>query len=537
VEQVEKMDVTRRQWLSGASAASAGVAIPGIFDVRTYKAAGDGKTLDTKAIQAAIDACTAAGGGRVVLSGGRFLTGTLYLKSNVILFVEAGAVLLGSPNLGDYATDTHRNMYAGEPQLDRCLLFARDADNIGLEGPGTIDGQGKSFPNTGDPSKSRPMMIRFINCKKVSLRDVTLLNPAAWTSAFLYCSDIAAHAVTVSSRANGNGDGMDFDGCQDVRISDCNYDNSDDCICLQGSDPAHPVRNVVITNCVMTSRWAAIRIGLLSQSDFRDVTVSNCVFHDHRGEGLKIQMTEGGKMENLLFSNIVMRNVPRAILVTFNSFPMRINSPKPMPAMQSLRNLMFSHIRIESDNSIDGPQLSYIAVCGLPDHAVENITFSDISFTAPGGGDAKMAARRSVGEFTDVRPESRVFEGSLPTYGLYARHVKGLTVRNVTLDAATKDVRPGIICDDVEGVVFSGVRVACDADNEHAIRLQNTRDVLIEGSGPSTPCQVFVRVEGDKSNDIAVTGNDLRRAAKAVDRAAEVPARAILFKNNLDLRK
>lgn len=532
------MDVNRRQWLSGAGAgaASATLAGAGLFDVRAYAATGDGKSLDTKAIQAAIDACTAAGGGRVIIAGGRFVTGTLYLKSNVILFVEAGAALLGSPNLADYATDTHHNMYVGEPQLDRCLLFARDADNIGLEGPGTIDGQGKAFPNTGDLSKSRPMMIRFINCRNIALRGLTLLSPAAWTSAFLYCTGIVADGVTVTSRANINGDGMDFDGCQDVRISNCRYDNSDDSICLQGSDPAHPVRNVVISNCVMTSRWAAIRIGLLSQADFRDITVSNCVFHDHQGEGIKIQMTEGGKMENLLFSNIVMRNVPRAILVTFNSFPMRIESPRPMPPMQSLRNLMFSHIRIESDTSIAGPQLSYIAVSGLPGHPVENVTFSDISYTAPGGGTADQAARRTVGEFTGVRPESRVFEGSLPSYGLYARHVKGLTVRGMTLDTLTPDARPGIVCDDVTDLVLSDVRIACDSTNAHAIRLQDTRNVLIDGSGPSTPCQTFVRVEGVHSDDIAVTGNDLRRARQAVDHAAETPARAVVVKNNLDFR-
>lgn len=531
----EKINLTRRQWLSGASATTAGLAASGLFDVRAYAAAGDGRTLDTKAIQAAIDACIAAGGGRVVISGGRFVTGTLYLKSNVILFVDAGAALLGSPAIADYTTDTHRNMYAGEPHMDRCLIFARDAENIGLEGPGTIDGQGKAFPNASDTAKSRPMLIRFMGCKNISLRDITLLSPAAWTSAFLYCTGIIADGVTVTSRANINGDGMDFDGCQDVRVSNCRYDNSDDCICLQGSDPAHPVRNVVITNCVMTSRWAAIRIGLLSQADFRDITVSNCVFHDHQGEGIKIQMTEGGKMENLLFSNIVMRNVPRAILVTFNGFPMRIDSPKPMPPMQSLRNLMFSHIRIESDSSIAGPQLSYIAVCGLPGHPVENVTFSDISYTAPGSGTAQMANRRVVGEFTDVRPESRVFEGALPTYGLYARHVKGLTVRNMTLEAATPDVRPGVVCDDVEGAVFSGVRVACDAETEHAVRLQNVRNVLFEGCAPSMPCKTFLRVEG-ASSDIALTGNDLRKARQAVDRAAETPSREIWIKNNLDFR-
>jgi len=531
------MDITRRHWVTGAGATSAASVMPkGLFDVRAFAAKGDGKTLDTAHIQAAIDACSTTGGGRVILAGGDYLTGTLYLKSNVILHIDIGARLLGSPDIADYSTDTFHNMYDAEPHMDRCLIFARDAQNIGLDGPGIIDGQGKAFPNAGDVKKNRPMLIRFLNCRTVSLRQVTLLSPAAWTSAFLYSSDIQVDGVTVTSRANINGDGMDFDGCQNVRISNCQFDNSDDSICLQGSDPAHPVRNVVITNCLMTSRWAAIRIGLLSCADFEDITVSNCIFHDHQGEAIKIQMTEGGRMNNLLFSNIVMRNVPRALLMTFNSFPMRVNSPNPMPPMQSLRNVMFSHIRIEAGMDAPGPQVSFMAISGLPGHAIENITFSDIHFTAPGGGTRTQADRRVVGEFDAVRPEARVFAGALPTYGLYARHVQGLTVRNMTLETVAGDPRPAIICDDVHSAVICGVRVAGASDADHLIRLRDTTDILVQGCAPTSPCSVFVRVEGAQSRDIALTGNDLRKAEKATDTAADVSMDAVRTEANLDAR-
>lgn len=180
------------------------------------------------------------------------------------------------------------------------------------------------------------MLLRFLNCQNLFLRNLTLQNPASWASAFLYCNDVRVDGINISSRARGNGDGLDFDGCQDVRVSNCRLDNSDDSICLQCFESSMPVRNVVITNCIMSSHWAAIRIRLPSHGNFENVTVSNCIFHDITGEVLKIQMAEGGRMENLLFSNIVMRNVPRPVFITFNSFPFRVDSPGEPPPMQRL---------------------------------------------------------------------------------------------------------------------------------------------------------------------------------------------------------
>lgn len=547
---MDRQSMTRRGWLgasglvmasaaplaaSGAEPATRPASEPTTarFDIRRYGAVGDGKTVNTAAIQQAIDACSAAGGGRVVFDGGRYVTGTIYLKSNVILTIEVGSALLGSPVIADYTTDTHRNMYAGEPHMDRCLIFARDAENIGLEGRGTIDGQGKSFPNAGDTRRNRPMMIRFLRCRNIVVRDLFLSAPAAWTTAFLYCSDIVVDGVRIVSRANVNGDGLDFDGCQNVVVSNSTFDNSDDSICLQGSLVEYPTRNIVITNCVMTSRWAAIRIGLLSHGDFQDITVSNCVFHDMTGEALKIQMTEGGRMENLLFSNIIMRNVPRPVFITFNSFPMRIDSPREPRPLQSLRNLVFSDMRIESTIKVNGPQHSFIFITGLPGHPVENVSFNNIHFTAPGTGTKEHADKRVIAEFTNVRPESREIAPALPSYGFYAHHVKGLVVNNMTLEAATPDARPALICDDVENVRLSGLRVSGMEGIDHLIRLQHTLGAFVTGCEAVTPCRAFVRVDGETSAGIGLVSNDLRRATLATEAGAEVAKTAVTLAANL----
>ena len=149
-----------------------------------------------------------------MLTQGKFRSGTIYMKSNVTLHIDAGAVLLGSTSIVDYTTDTHKMMYKNESRMDRCLIFAKDATSIAIEGFGEINGQG--FP-VNFPIE-RPLILRLLNCKNIRLKDITLTNPAAWASAWLYCSDILVEGIHISSMANYNGDGLDFDGCQNVKV-------------------------------------------------------------------------------------------------------------------------------------------------------------------------------------------------------------------------------------------------------------------------------------------------------------------------------
>ena len=485
-----------------------------IFDIRDFGASGDASTMNTVPIQKAIDACTANGGGQVLVAGGRFVTGTLYLKDHVTLHIASGAALLGSTNIADYATDTHKNIYAGEPHMDRCLIFARGAVNIGLTGSGMIDGQGdrNNFPNLGDPGKNRPMLIRFLECTRIQLRDLTLCNPASWTSAWLYCGDIVVDGITIKSRANANGDGLDFDGCENVRVSNCLFDTSDDSICLQASRADRPCRNVVINNCVMKSQWAAIRIGLSSLGDLQDVTVSNCIFHDIRDAGLKIQMCEGGAMKNMQFSNIVMRNVPRAVFMTFNQWRMGVDSPKELPPMKAMSDFQFSHFRVDNSDLTNTP--TGIVLSGVPGHSIENISFDDISLASFGGGTAEQAAIRNLPEFVDRRPEFGVFGKAIPFVGFYARHVRGLTLSNMRFDAIKPEVRAAIVCENVENVEIAGAKMGATFSGESVIRLQRVKDVAVRDSVSLGSAGAFVRIEGSQARDVTVAPNNRHHASK-----------------------
>jgi polygalacturonase len=256
------------------------------YNVLEFGAVGDGITKDTKAVQDAIDECTISGGGKVIIPAGKkIVIGTIYIKDFVTLYIENGGILLGSPDIADYTSNTHKNMYKNEPHMDKCLIFARDAESFSIEGLGIIDGNGhlENFTN----KTGRPMLMRFMNCQDIHMKDLTIINPAAWTSAWLYCDEIVVDGIRIHSRSNNNGDGLDFDGCTNVRVSNSSFDTSDDSICLQASLKEKPCKNIVITNCNFTSKWAGMRIGLLSRGDFESVTVTNCTFANIQDSGLK----------------------------------------------------------------------------------------------------------------------------------------------------------------------------------------------------------------------------------------------------------
>lgn len=420
------------------------------FNVLDYGALADGNSLDTKAVQAAIDACTENGGGKVVVPGGKTIViGTIYLKDNVTLHIENGAVLKGSSNYDDYAEDTHKNMYKNEPHMNRCLIFAREAESFGIEGLGTIDGNGHTKFFTR--KTGRPMLMRFLKCKDIHLNDITLINPAAWTSAWLYCDEIVVSGIRIHSRSNGNGDGLDFDGCTNVRVSNSSFDNSDDSICLQASDPDKPCKDVVVSNCIFETKWGGMRIGLLSRGNIESITVTNCTFKNIQDSGLKIQQCEGGEMKNMTFSNLVMKNVPRPIFMTFAAQRACVDTPEgEYEPLNRMHNMVFSSIVV--DNS-ELDKNSAFFLTGMPEHKIENIILKDIQFTVSGGGTFEDA-QKEIKEYTLETlkgwwPEFGLV-GTLPASGLYARHMDGFYVENFHLFVENEDAREPFLLEGVK---------------------------------------------------------------------------------------
>jgi len=446
------------------------------YNVRDYGAIGDGETLETNAIQSAIDDCSKHSGGTVYFPNGEYLTGTVFLKDNVTLYLEISAVIKGSINIDHYSGKTHKQRYARESHMDRCLLFAENVENISIDGLGTIDGQGEKFPAPG--TNDRPMLMRFMNSKNIRLTNIRLLNPASWTTAFILCDTIFADRLIIRSNANNNGDGLDFDCCTNVTVSNCNFSTSDDSICLQNSEKTGKCKNIVIQNCIMKSRWAAIRIGLLSSGDIEDVTVSNCIFCDNNCSGLKIQSTEGGVIKNMLFENIIMKNVSRPVFITFNHFRMGVDSPEIIPKTGEVNNLQFNNFRIENDGELGFIPNTGIVINGTPGYIIKDIIISNIQYTINGGG--KSPQFQEVPEITGLRPEYFAFDGKLPSCCMYLRHVSDISLQNMKFELRNEDERHLIACDDACYIDISRLSVENFTGDTEILLLKDSSEIYVD---------------------------------------------------------
>ena len=286
-----------------------------IFNIKNYGAIGDGITLNTSAIQKAIDTCSESGGGVLRIPAGSFVIGTLHIKSNITLSLDYGAELLGSQDIKDYPTDKISKAREGQ---SACLLYAKDASNIRFEGLGVIDGRGThiAFPKRrkGQQGDNRPRLIRFEDCENLTFSGLTFKRPAFWGIHLIDCKTIHFNAITVAFRNNNfNNDGLDLDGCEDVLIENCDIETGDDAICLKSS--RYPCQNITVRDCRLASNTAALKFGSSSHGGFINVSVTNCYFYDSPMGAIKLAIVDGGRMENIKISRIVMEDVGCPIFI------------------------------------------------------------------------------------------------------------------------------------------------------------------------------------------------------------------------------
>jgi len=318
--------------------------------------------------------------------------------------------------------------------------------------------------------------------------------------------------------------------CEDVTISDCHIDCGDDAIALKEGG-----LHITVTNCIISSRWAAVRIGPESLGVFRDITVSNCVIYDTYGSAIKIQEVEGGVMEDISFDNLVMDHVTGPISLRLGGYLGWRNERKESLPIGVLRNIRFSNIRaIIADNAyplphevpaFPGEKKSCLNITGVPGSFIENVTFGGLHLTFPGGG-SQEDTHRDVPELRDRYPEYHMF-GTLPAYGIYLRHVKGLSFEDVTLETAAPDLRPALAGEDVEDLELSNFR-AGGTGPAALLRLRDYRQVYLHGCRPLGDTALFLSVEGPSSREILLQANDLHRVAQAYTLAEGAPAKAII---------
>lgn len=346
------------------------------------------------------------GGGQLYFPAGRYLTGSLQLKSNVTLYLEKEAVLLGSTSPYDYpGFSTEKELKVNNDHFDKALIYAEGAENIGITGEGCIDGQGRelaltidSLHHTGElvdkhyntyrkRPNTRPKLLFMRNCRKVELRKTNFRSGAAWGLSFSLCVDLTIDSLHVENRAYWNNDGIDISDCKDVRISNCFINSADDGICLKSHNRGAWNDRVSISNCYIISSASAIKFGTESLGGFKNVTIDNIRIKDTFRSAIAIESVDGAEIENVKLENIEI-------------------------------------------------------VC--PGRATRGMAYMSVS------------RLKDVPENEKGYPEFTMFE-ELPSWGFYVRHVKGIQMHNVKLRLQEDDFRPAFVFDRVSDVRLSDI--------------------------------------------------------------------------------
>jgi polygalacturonase len=447
-----------------------------VYNIKNYGAVEGGRTVNTTAIQKAIDAA-AVKGGKVIIPAGIYLSGSIHLKSNVELSLDRGATLLGSTNLSDY--EKNDRWYA--------LILANKQNNIAITGYGTIDGQGKALAENvkklvkngviKDPLKLnrpdemwRPQLIELQRSNKVKVQHVTLKNSSCWVETYNLCTDLLIDSITVHSTAFWNNDGIDVQDCKNVKIKNCNINAADDGVCLKSSDPASACENIEVTNCKIRSSASAVKFGTSSLGGFKNIKVDHIEVYDTYRVAVALEIVDGGAMENIDVGHINARHTGGAIFIRLG----QRKGDKP----GTIKGIRIHDVTVDIPKGkpdvgydIAGPpeediyphNLLPIEIVGLPGHDIHDVTLENINVTFGGGADKAHAyvsldSLAKIPERVPDYPEFSMF-GELPAWGIYARHADGLNLKNVTIKYAEKDFRAAVVLDDVKRVNINGLNI------------------------------------------------------------------------------
>ena len=442
------------------------VGAQGVYNVRSYGAIGDGKTLDSPALNRAISAATNDGGGKVVVPAGTYLCGSIHLDDNIELHLMSGAKILAAPasmNAYDESEVFGAPEYqdGGHTYFHNSLIWAEGKQNVSITGFGMIDGEGLTKKDTekagnvqGGSIGTGDKAIALKLCKNILIRDITIFRGGHFAIITTGCERGTIDNVTIDT----NRDGIDIDCCKYLTISNCKVNTpNDDAIVLKSSYALkQPVmtEHILINNCLVTGyklgtfldgtyqpekvNWVCgrIKLGTESNGGYRNIAITNCTCM--WSSGLAFEEVDQGRMENIVVSNISMSHVHHyPIYITTGC---RNRGPKERTEVSSARDIYISNVVADDCDSLAG-----IIVTGMAGEPIRNVSLSDIRIQYRGGGQRQTEPYREQG--TNY-PEPR-WAGPTPAYGLYARHVDGLRLRNVRFELLRPDERPAMLLEDV----------------------------------------------------------------------------------------
>lgn len=475
-------------------------ALPAFYNVMDFGAAGNGTHLDHIAINKAINACEKAGGGTVLLPAGIYLSGSIHLKSNINLMLDAGAVIKGAPasmNAYDAPEPFPDTAYqdGGHTYFHNSLIWGEGLHNVSITGRGMIDGGGvtsKDHERNGDPTGGSigtgDKAIALKLCSNVLIRDVTIFHGGHFAVLVTGCDLVTLDNLIIDT----NRDGIDADCCTNTLICNCRVNSPhDDAICPKSSYALNKqavTENLIITNCEVSgyeegtlldgrrvpakAGWSSgrIKFGTESNGGFRNCVVSNCTFRNCNG--LALEEVDGGTMDNIIISNITMIDVNHyPIYVTLGA---RNRGPKKTTKTGTVKNIFISNVIVTGADSMSGIQIT-----GTPGFDVEKIRLKNIQITYNGGGTKEMG-QKSFPELDKQYPEPFLL-GPNPSYGIFIRHVKDIELDDIHFDVLKPDMRPVIIGIDVGALTIDHFK-AGTANNLPEARFDNVRDLVIQNS-------------------------------------------------------
>ena len=489
-----------------------------ICNVRDFGARADKQANDAPAIQAAIDSCAKAGGGLVYVPAGDYLCGQLRLRSNVSLYLEPGATLWVSPNKADY-------------QEGNRFLYAEGQQNITVEGRGTIHGTGeadlmrKGTDKTEQRLAFRVGILRFIRCRNISIKDITVRYSDSWTFDLEFCENVFINGVSIlNNYYRVNADGIDPVSCKNVHISNCHIVAGDDCIVCK-TRPGTPCEDVVVTNCTLESVATAIKIGTESPSDFRNIRVSNCVIRNST-VGIGMYIKDGATAERISFSNCTIETIRDLALVKDslkNSiYPIFVDIEKRdrQSRIGKICDLTFADIDILSDNGI--------LVQGMNKSRIENLMLRNITMRIDRGFDYAERKKHVGGRTSETPDRRRTIYARKPSYVTLA-NLDGLTVDNLRVhipdDVFGQYKRSSLSLHEVQGTVVSNVsRVPAGAGSQMpVVVMENCRDCFLTKCLALPGTDSFLGIRGENTANISLAGNDLSKAKTALELAPDVP--------------
>lgn len=437
----------------------------------------NGTTLNTNSIQKAIDYISENGGGRLMFYVGRYLTGTIHMKSNVTIQLEEGAIIVGSTNPFDYEK-------IGSWQA---LIFAHDQENIAITGKGVIDGQGYRVANNilsmvhkgiiKDPQNLiydrpresvRPQNIYFKGCRNVTIQGIILKDPACWNQQYDQCKNLLVDGITVDSKSYWNNDGVDIVDCDSVIVRNSYFDAADDGICLKSHSADFVCQNVYIYNNTIRTSANGIKFGTASRGGFRNITIINNLVYDTYRSAITFAAVDGGFVENIVVDSLRSINTGNVIFLRIGE---RIAGKKGRINNISISNVYATVPASKADAgySYEGPvedlprNISPSSIVGTPDVAITNVSLRNIEIHYPGGGNplyAKLGLDEldKVPELTANYPEFSMFK-ELPAWGFYIRHASNIEFDNVKLICDKEDYRTAVVLDDVHKATFKTLTV------------------------------------------------------------------------------